>query len=134
MRVKCLMFLSRIHEKKSAEAKLNPILLDSGSLVNLLSIQTCNAIGLHKTNIQSCGKYNIKSSTDTVKDCILGSINVNIPLLLYYGCWILGWTTSESVWANVRNLGVNLTKASAILGHLCWSLAFQGCNLIVSSV
>ena len=68
--------------KKSAEAKLNPILLDSGSLVNLLSIQTCNAIGLHKTNIQSCGKYNIKSSTDTVKDCILGSINVNIQLLL----------------------------------------------------
>ena len=32
--------------------------------------------------IQSCGKYNIKSSTDTVINCIKGTINVNMQLLL----------------------------------------------------
>ena len=69
-------FKPRSHEKRGNEAILNPILLDSGSMVNLLSIKTFNEIGLNKTNIQTCGKYNIKSITDTVQNCILGTNKV----------------------------------------------------------
>ena len=45
-------FKTRIYEKKGTETQLSPILLDSGSQVNLLSIKTFQAIGLNENNIQ----------------------------------------------------------------------------------
>ena len=56
--------------------------MDSGSTVNLRSIKTFNEIGLNKNNIQTCGQYNIRSSTDTIQNCILGSIDFNMHILM----------------------------------------------------
>ena len=56
--------------------------MDSGSMVNLRSIKTFNEIELKKNNIQTCGQYNIRSSTDTVQNCILGSIDLNMHRLM----------------------------------------------------
>ena len=56
--------------------------MDRGSTVNLRSIKTFNEIELKKNNIQTCGQYNIRSSTDTVQNCILGSIDLNMHRLM----------------------------------------------------
>ena len=50
--------------------------------MNLLSIKSLQAIGLNEKNKQKCGQFNIKSSTDTKTYCIIGTINVNLQLLL----------------------------------------------------
>ena len=71
-------FKTRIHEKNGTEAKISQVLLDSGSQVNVVSINKLKAIGLNENNIQSCQKYNLKSSTETTNYCILGTINVNM--------------------------------------------------------
>ena len=51
-------------------------------MVNLLSIKTLGQIGLNRDSIQNCGRYNIRSSTDTVENCIIGTIEVNMHILL----------------------------------------------------
>ena len=51
-------------------------MIDSGSEVNLIPVDKLQGIGLSTTKINSSQRYNIKSSTQTVEDCILGEIDI----------------------------------------------------------
>ena len=58
------------------------MLVDSGSETNLISSQMLQQIGLNISQIVRTDMYNIKSSTEEVKNCILGKIQINLDLLL----------------------------------------------------
>ena len=54
-------------------------------MVNLLSIKTLGQIGLNRDSLKNCGQYNIRSSTDTVENCIIGTIELGMHILLADG-------------------------------------------------
>ena len=58
------------------------MLVDSGSETNLISSQMLQEIGLSTSQIAITDQYNIKSSTEEVKNCILGKIEIKLELLL----------------------------------------------------
>ena len=59
-------------------AEFCSILIDSGSEVNLISVEELGIIGLSTDKINRSQRYNIKSSTETVQDCILGEIEIRL--------------------------------------------------------
>ena len=71
----------RGHEK-SQPLTLFPMLVDSRSETNLISSQMLQEIGLSTSQIAKTDQYNIKSSTEEVKNCILGKIEIKLELLL----------------------------------------------------
>ena len=58
------------------------MLVDSGSETNLISSTMLEEIGLNINKLERTEQYNIKSSTEEVKNCILGRIQINMDLLL----------------------------------------------------
>ena len=69
-------------KSKSEHLTLFPMLLDSGSEVNLIGIKMLEKLGLNVNQIIGTQQYNIKSSTEIKKNCILGKIDLNLNLLI----------------------------------------------------
>ena len=58
-------------QKTKGLVEFSSVLIDSGSEVNLVSVEELGEIGLSVDKINRSARYNIKSSTETVQDCIL---------------------------------------------------------------
>ena len=69
-------------QKTKGQIEFCSVLIDSGSEVNLVSVEELGVIGLSTDKINRSQRYNIKSSTETVQDCILGEIEIKLDLLI----------------------------------------------------
>ena len=96
--------------RQSNSAVFHPILLDSGSQVTLISVCKLREIGLKEDKITSCQRYNIKSSTDLVEDCILGEISISVNLLMQQDQNQVGNVCKSKVTFLVGNQDVQLDR------------------------
>ena len=71
-----------IQLKHQNDNGLQIALCDSGSQGNIISLQQYLDLGFKEENIQRCEEYNIRSSSELVKNCIRGKVNLDMFCLM----------------------------------------------------